>query len=45
MRDWLETTGWDKAPPAPELPPDVVDGTRARYREAYEKLTGEPFTI
>jgi phosphoribosylaminoimidazole-succinocarboxamide synthase len=43
VRDWLESTGWDKTPPGPELPPDVVAGTRARYAEAYERLTGEPF--
>jgi phosphoribosylaminoimidazole-succinocarboxamide synthase len=43
VRDWLEESGWDKEPPAPELPPDVVQGTAARYREAYERLTGEPF--
>ena len=43
VRDWLERSGWDKEPPAPELPGDVVDGTAARYREAYERLTGEPF--
>jgi phosphoribosylaminoimidazole-succinocarboxamide synthase len=41
VRDWLETTGWDKNPPAPELPPDVVDQTRAKYLEAYRELTGE----
>lgn len=40
VRDWLESTGWDKTPPAPELPPDVVAGTRRRYLEAFEKLTG-----
>jgi phosphoribosylaminoimidazole-succinocarboxamide synthase len=45
VRDWLEKTGWNKTPPAPELPPDVIEGTRKRYREAYEKLTGEAFTI
>jgi phosphoribosylaminoimidazole-succinocarboxamide synthase len=43
LRDWLEKSGWDKAPPAPALPPEVVEGTRARYVEAYEKLTGERF--
>lgn len=43
VRDWLETTGWDKASPPPELPPDVVAGTRARYIEAFERLTGEAF--
>jgi phosphoribosylaminoimidazole-succinocarboxamide synthase len=43
VRDWLETLDWDKTPPGPELPADVVAGTRARYVEAYERLTGEPF--
>jgi len=41
VRDWLETTGWAKQPPAPELPPDVVEGTLDRYREAYRQLTGD----
>ncbi|MEI6357975.1 MAG: phosphoribosylaminoimidazolesuccinocarboxamide synthase, partial [Verrucomicrobiota bacterium] len=41
VRDWLESTGWDKTPPAPLLPPEVVAGTLARYGEAYERLTGE----
>jgi phosphoribosylaminoimidazole-succinocarboxamide synthase len=40
VRDWLETSGWDKQPPAPELPAEVVDGTLERYREAYRLLTG-----
>ena len=43
VRDFLERTGWNKTPPAPALPPDVVAGTRARYVEAFEKLTGKPF--
>jgi phosphoribosylaminoimidazole-succinocarboxamide synthase len=42
VRDWLETTGWDKNSPPPELPPDVVTRTREKYREAYEWLTGAP---
>jgi phosphoribosylaminoimidazole-succinocarboxamide synthase len=41
VRDWLEASGWDKQPPAPELPPEVVNGTLDRYREAYRQLTGE----
>jgi len=41
VRDWLEASGWDKEPPAPTLPPEVVEGTLARYREAYRLLTGE----
>lgn len=40
VRDWLETTGWDKTPPAPLLPPGVVAGTLARYVEAFRALTG-----
>ena len=44
VRDWLEARGWDKRPPGPELPEDVVDGTRARYVEAYERITGASFT-
>ncbi|HEX8647901.1 MAG TPA: phosphoribosylaminoimidazolesuccinocarboxamide synthase [Thermoleophilaceae bacterium] len=43
VRDWASGSGWDKSPPAPALPDDVIEGTRQRYREAYEKITGEPF--
>jgi phosphoribosylaminoimidazole-succinocarboxamide synthase len=43
VRDWASGTGWDKTPPAPAIPDDVVAGTRARYVEAYEKITGLPF--
>jgi phosphoribosylaminoimidazole-succinocarboxamide synthase len=43
VRDWASGTGWDKAPPAPEVPADVVAGTRAKYVEAYELVTGESF--
>jgi phosphoribosylaminoimidazole-succinocarboxamide synthase len=43
VRDWASASGWDKSPPAPEIPPDVVEGTRARYVDAYERITGEPF--
>ena len=43
LRDWLETLDWDKAPPGPELPDEIAAGTRSRYVEAYELLTGEPF--
>jgi phosphoribosylaminoimidazole-succinocarboxamide synthase len=43
VRDWCERTGWDKTAPGPELPDDVVAGTRARYAEAFELLTGLPF--
>jgi phosphoribosylaminoimidazole-succinocarboxamide synthase len=41
VRDWLAQSGWNKEPPAPELPADVVEGTAARYREAYRLLTGQ----
>jgi phosphoribosylaminoimidazole-succinocarboxamide synthase len=43
VRDHLDRSGWDREPPAPTLPPEVVEGTRARYVEAYERITGEPF--
>jgi len=39
VRDWCEAAGWDKTAPGPELPPDVVEGTRDRYVEAFELLT------
>jgi phosphoribosylaminoimidazole-succinocarboxamide synthase len=40
LRDWLDETGWDHSPPAPELPDEVVASTRSRYLEAYERITG-----
>jgi phosphoribosylaminoimidazole-succinocarboxamide synthase len=43
VRDYCETLGWDKTPPGPDLPDDVVAGTRARYVEAFERLTGLDF--
>ncbi len=43
VRDWLETQPWDKTPPAPTLPDEIVFGTRQRYVEAYEKITGGSF--
>ena len=43
VRDWLEAQPWDKTAPGPELPADIVDGTRARYIEAYERITGASF--
>ena len=43
VRDWAAAGGWDKKPPAPAIPEDVVTGTRARYLEAYERIAGEPF--
>jgi phosphoribosylaminoimidazole-succinocarboxamide synthase len=39
VRDWLDTAGWDHTPPGPELPDDVVANTRAKYVEAYERIT------
>ena len=44
LRDWLDQSGWDHTPPAPGLPADVVAGTQERYVEAYERITGRPFT-
>jgi phosphoribosylaminoimidazole-succinocarboxamide synthase len=41
VRDYLETLDWNKTPPAPRLPPEVVAGTQAKYLEAYERLTGQ----
>ena len=43
VRDWLDASGWDHAPPGPDLPPEVVAGTRERYVEAYERITGRSF--
>ena len=45
VRDWLEASGWDKEPPAPTLPPEVVEGTLSRYLEAYRLLTGEDLVL
>lgn len=42
VRDWATGSGWDKAPPAPALPAAIVDGTSKRYRDAYQRITGEP---
>ncbi len=44
VRDWLETTGWDKNSTPPELPPDVVERTRAKYLDAYQQLSGSPLS-
>ncbi|HEX5225155.1 MAG TPA: phosphoribosylaminoimidazolesuccinocarboxamide synthase [Solirubrobacteraceae bacterium] len=44
VRDWATASGWDRLPPAPAIPDDVVAGTRERYVEAYERITGEPFS-
>jgi phosphoribosylaminoimidazole-succinocarboxamide synthase len=43
VRDWASSTGWDRNPPAPPIPDDVVARTREKYVEAYERITGEPF--
>ncbi len=43
VRDWLSSAGWDRTPPGPELPAHVVEQTRDRYVEAYERLTGSSF--
>jgi phosphoribosylaminoimidazole-succinocarboxamide synthase len=43
VRDWLDRSGWNHEPPPPDLPDEVVRTTAARYREAYERLTDEPF--
>ena len=43
VRDWLTTSGWDKNSQPPELPAEVVEKTRDKYIEAFEKLTGEKF--
>jgi phosphoribosylaminoimidazole-succinocarboxamide synthase len=43
VRDWATGTGWDRNPPAPAIPDDVVAKTRALYIEAYERITGEPY--
>ncbi|MFZ3200640.1 MAG: phosphoribosylaminoimidazolesuccinocarboxamide synthase [Candidatus Acidiferrales bacterium] len=40
VRDYLEQVGWNKQPPAPPLPPDVVEATRDKYRESYQRITG-----
>jgi phosphoribosylaminoimidazole-succinocarboxamide synthase len=43
VRNWLESQPWDKTPPSPALPEDVVEGTRQRYLEAHRRLTGSDF--
>ena len=45
LRDWLKQQPWNMQPPAPTLPQEIIDNTAARYREAYEILTGKPFSI
>lgn len=41
VRDWAEATGWDKRPPGPEIPPDIVEAAHRRYVEIYERITGD----
>jgi len=43
VRDWATASGWDKTPPAPAIPDDVIEQTRAKYLQAYELIAGEPF--
>lgn len=43
VRDFMDSTGWNHEPPAPRMPQEVIEGTRARYVEAYERITGSPF--
>ena len=43
VRDYYRSLGWNLEPPIPRLPADVIAGTRARYVEAYEQITGESF--
>jgi phosphoribosylaminoimidazole-succinocarboxamide synthase len=45
VRSWLERQPWDKTPPAPDLPEEIVEGTRSRYVEAYERITGQSFAL
>jgi phosphoribosylaminoimidazole-succinocarboxamide synthase len=44
VRDWASSTGWDRTPPAPSIPDDVVARTREKYAEAYERICSEPFS-
>lgn len=44
LRDWLDSTGWNRIAPAPTLPSDVIAGTQKRYIEAYERITGLKFS-
>jgi phosphoribosylaminoimidazole-succinocarboxamide synthase len=43
VRDWASSTGWDRNPPAPAIPDEIVERTREKYVEAYARITGEPF--
>ncbi len=44
VRDWASSTGWDRNPPAPAIPDEIVARTREKYVEAYERIVGEPFS-
>ncbi len=44
VRDWARSTGWDQTPPGPEIPADIVEATRQRYTEVYERITGRTWT-
>jgi phosphoribosylaminoimidazole-succinocarboxamide synthase len=44
VRDWASQSGWDKSPPAPAIPDDIIEGTRERYLDAYERIAGEPLS-
>ena len=44
VRDWLDSVGWDHTPPAPALPAEVINGTRDKYTEAFERISGRPFS-
>jgi phosphoribosylaminoimidazole-succinocarboxamide synthase len=41
VRDYLETLDWDKTPPGPKLPPEIIEKTSAKYLDAFERLTGK----
>jgi phosphoribosylaminoimidazole-succinocarboxamide synthase len=43
VRDWLQKSGWDKQPPAPALPPEIIAATSNKYIQAYELITGRTF--
>lgn len=43
VRDWLDSTDWDHEPPAPAMPQEIMAGTRQRYVDAFELITGESF--
>jgi len=45
VRDWRENSGWNKEPPAPQLPPEVIAATSQRYEQAFEKLSGKKLAV